>query len=461
MERKLRRSWQKKAAAAALALLSTGWAGGIYAAPAPDALPELDEIATGAVSKMVSRQGKTMTIQQSIDKLVLDWKSFNIGQDAAVNFNQKADWAALNRIHDANASEIYGHLTAGGTIFLINNNGILFGDTAQVDVGGIVASTMNMDEDNFKKGLYEFTAGANTAARVINEGKIHVGKTVDQIKTEGGLVALLAPDVENSGTITNNGGQTVLAAAKNVKISYDTAGKIGLQADEGIANASVLNAGTIQSDGGYIVMTARDASSLLNTVVKNAGKLEAKSMWVNDKGEIIMDTKDQKDTEKTGTISLDGGSKGVVEMGGTIDASGTSAGQNGGTINAKGQYLSVAGSINAAGDKAGGTLNTIAENMLVANTASIDLSGKNKAGNWKVTVKSDVTVKDADAVYKELQAAKSVSENAQKDAAVAAENAVAKKAAADAAKSRLETAQKTLEELSEKVKSKNSKMLKT
>ena len=67
MERKLRRSWQKKAAAAALALLSTGWAGGIYAAPAPNALPELDEIATGAVSKMVSRQGKTMTIQQSID----------------------------------------------------------------------------------------------------------------------------------------------------------------------------------------------------------------------------------------------------------------------------------------------------------------------------------------------------------------------------------------------------------
>ena len=92
-----------------------------------------------------------MTIYQTQSQAIIDWSSFNIGANASVYFNQQGNtsWAALNRIWDANPSQIYGHLTADGKIYLINQNGILFGPGSQVNVYGLVASSLNLSIDNF------------------------------------------------------------------------------------------------------------------------------------------------------------------------------------------------------------------------------------------------------------------------------------------------------------------------
>src|SRR5690606_3546499 len=114
------------------------------------AQPAVNELPTGGVvvggdpvAVIHSNIANQLTIDQAATKAIIDWQTFNIGSQAAVQFNQPtASSTALNRIHDASASAIFGRLNANGNIYLINNNGILFGSGAQVNTHGLVASTL-------------------------------------------------------------------------------------------------------------------------------------------------------------------------------------------------------------------------------------------------------------------------------------------------------------------------------
>ena len=117
----------------------------------PGTLPTGGTILAGDGS--ISSYGKSMTVNQTSDRMIADWSTFNIGEDASVRFNQPgSDSAALNRIHDSNPSQILGSLSANGQIYLINPSGIVFGKTAQVDVGGLIASASGMSDEDFMNG---------------------------------------------------------------------------------------------------------------------------------------------------------------------------------------------------------------------------------------------------------------------------------------------------------------------
>ncbi len=155
------------------------------------------------------------------------------GIKSSVYFNQKgnSDWVALNRIYDQNPSQIYGSLKADGKIYLINQNGILFGRGSKVNVNTLVASALNIkDEDflidiwkengndlskvlNFKQEEYE-GMGFDRLAIVSNEGEIST--------TGGGSVFLMAPRVENSGVINSPLGQVGLVAGTEVTLAQPT-----------------------------------------------------------------------------------------------------------------------------------------------------------------------------------------------------------------------------------------------
>src|SRR5205814_4277146 len=140
--------------------------------------------------------GAAMQIVQGSTKAALDWASFSIGSQAAVTFSQpSASAIALNRVLGNNASEIYGRLSANGQVFLLNPNGILFARGSQVDVGGIVASTLTMSSDDFMAGRYRLTGGGS-AASVVNEGNI-----------KGRSVVLVGPRVVNDGHIEAQSGK--------------------------------------------------------------------------------------------------------------------------------------------------------------------------------------------------------------------------------------------------------------
>lgn len=344
------RSSLKLAAAIGLALFSVNYASPVYA------LPVDGKVTAGDAG--IDTSGQTMNIDQKTGKVAIDWKSFDIDKGETVNFKQPgADSIALNRVIGNDASRIYGNLNANGQVFLINQNGILFGQGAQVDVGGLIASTRDIDMQAFMNATDTYQFSGSSDAKVINAG---------EIKAQGGVVALLAKQVDNQGTIVTVDGTTALAAGDEISIDYEGDGKINLSVDKAVVNAAALNSGSIQANGGYVLMTARDASKALNTVIRNTGRLEAKTLSVSDTGEIV----------------LSGGDQGIVEAGGVMDVSGDASGQKAGTIRVIGQNTDVTGILKATGDTAGGLIET-SGTVLNVGEASIDASSVNgTAGEW-------------------------------------------------------------------------------
>lgn len=353
-------SWQSKSAAVAIAIMAMS-----LHSSSVQAMPEQGKVVAGQ-GEIARPDDKTMVINQKTDRLALDWQKFNIAKDEKVHFDQNSKSAiAINRVVGDGRSIIDGSLSATGNVFVINPNGVLFGKNSSVDVGGLVASTANVtDEDmrNFTQGKGDLglQIAAGREASVINAGTI---------KAEGGLVALHATTVENTGTIANEGGTTALAAAKNLNIAADTAGKLNFTVNGSLANAKALNSGTLQSDGGYIVMTAKSAGDVMSTVVNNTGIIEAKTLHTNDKGEIL----------------LDGGNSGQVEVSGMLNASGMEAGQSAGSIKVIGAKTVINDGTNllARGMIDGGKIETSGDILNLGDNLNIDAKGVNgKHGEW-------------------------------------------------------------------------------
>ena len=350
------RKWKNSLTAGILLALSLGGTA--------CAMPAGGQIQSGQGA--IAQDGKNMTVTQNSGKMAVDWTQFNIAKDEAVKFAQPGrDAVALNRITGGQKSVIDGALSANGNLLLVNPNGVVFGKTATVDVGSLVASTAQLN-DPFMKSFAGSTANLNLT---IGEGNTSTILNEGTIAAQSGLVALHAAQVENTGTISNPGGTVALAAAKQLTLSPDGDGKLNYAVDGDLAQAKALNSGRIQADGGYVVMTAKSAQDLLGTVVNNTGTLEARTLRKDEKGQIL----------------LDGGAHGQVEVSGTLDASGMEDGQSAGNIKVIGQKTIVHDDTNliAKGDVDGGKIETSGDVLNLGDGLTIDASGvKGKHGEW-------------------------------------------------------------------------------
>lgn len=328
-----------------------------------EAAPEGGTVRSGKAD--IDKTEHSLVIDQHTQHVAIDWQKFDIAQGEKVEFRQQPHDIALNRVVGNNASEIYGNLHADGTVFLINPNGILFGKGAQIDTGSLVASTANVEEHFMKS----FGDGVEAIALKLDETSTGHILNNAEITAQGGLVALHASAVENNGSIVNAGGQVALSAVKNLDLAIDTAGKLNFTASGEQAYAHVLNSGSIKADGGYVIMTAKSAGDMLSEVVNHSGIIEAQSLHINKQGEII----------------LDGGNHGLVNVSGTLDASGMENGSNGGSIRVVGERTNIADSaiLKAIGDQDGGLIETSGDILHVDTKALIDAAGvKGKAGEW-------------------------------------------------------------------------------
>ncbi|WP_431098800.1 beta strand repeat-containing protein [Polaromonas aquatica] len=302
----------------------------LYALDA-NALPTNGQVTAGSGS--ISQSGNVMNVVQGTDRMAATWNTFNIGSAAKVNFVQpSASSVALNRVTSSDASQIMGQLNANGQVYLINPSGILFGQGSAVNVGGVVASSLNISDANFMAGNNRFEAGGAGGA-VINEGSI--------VAADGGYVALLGAQVRNAGTITARLGSVMLGAGRNITLDFNGDGLINMQVSDPSLGASVVNQGLLKANGGVVVMSARSGDALLSNVVNNEGVIEATSLQ-----------------RRNGTVLLDGGDAGIVAVSGRIDVSGRNAGETGGSVKALGQYVGVfdGARIDASGDAGGGAV---------------------------------------------------------------------------------------------------------
>ncbi|RKG32751.1 filamentous hemagglutinin N-terminal domain-containing protein, partial [Acinetobacter guerrae] len=279
----------------ALALLPLS----IYAEINPNSLPTGATVTQG--SAQFNQNNNTLNINQNTQNLSTHWNSFNIGQDATVNFNQpNSSSIAINRVLDSNASQIMGRLNANGQIFLLNPNGVVFSKTAQVNVGGIVASTLNLADSDLTQG--KFTLKNNGSAGSI--------ENYGSIIAHGGVVALIAPVVNNQGSIQNNGtGTNVvhLTAADQVSLQLQDGRLTEYKIDLGTLQGLVDNGGAIQANNGAVYLTAKAKDSLSKAVVNHTGIIEANRLSQNAKGEIILLGDMQNGTTTvSGTLKAEG-----------------------------------------------------------------------------------------------------------------------------------------------------------
>ncbi len=131
-------------------------------------LPTGHQVQSGSVTIDVS--DADMTVTQSSDKAIVNWNTFNIGERASVTFNQPSVTSAiLNRVLGSDPSYIYGTLRSNGQVFFVNPSGVLFGPNARVDVGGLVASTLSIGDEDFLVGNYQFSG---TGGKILNQGSL-------------------------------------------------------------------------------------------------------------------------------------------------------------------------------------------------------------------------------------------------------------------------------------------------
>ncbi|WP_245982966.1 beta strand repeat-containing protein [Trinickia fusca] len=287
----------------------------------------------------IATSGTQMTVTQNTPKLSINWNSFNIGAGNTVVFQQpSASSVALNTVLGGSRSEIYGSLQANGQVFLVNPAGVLFGRTAEVNVGGLFATTKTISEADFEAGNYRFTGtGAGVPGEVINQGSL---KAVN-----GGFIVLAADRVTNLGTISATGGTAALAAGANVTLALDNAGRTNVQVDGTTLNALIANQGLIAADGGQVVLTARGRDMLQGSVMNLSGVLRAHSIGTKN-GQVILDGGDAPDA---GTVVLKDA---------TVDVTGLNAGEHGGNVTITGADIALLGgtTIDARGDAGGGNV---------------------------------------------------------------------------------------------------------
>jgi filamentous haemagglutinin family N-terminal domain len=333
----------------------------------------------------ITQAGANTRVDQVSDRLSLEWDTFNVGRNERVQFVQPgADAIALNRILDNSGSQILGRIDANGQVILMNPNGIIFGRDAVINVGGLVASGLNISSDNFMNGDLVFSGLEGTAGTVVNRGLINAAV--------GGNVALLGKSVTNQGLISAELGHVALAAGNEAVVTFDDQGLIGVRIDQetlaeelGTAYA-VNNNGTIEAKGGKILLNASVSADLFSAAV-NSGGMGSNDVVFHDDGSFSIGSgngvinsgnlnvsTDATSTRNAGTVVVAGGN---VEQRGTISANASGV-NNAGAVYLSGYEkvrMSGAGKIEAKADNTSGKISLEADDIQAGSGTSVATAG--------------------------------------------------------------------------------------
>ncbi|MFA5196314.1 MAG: filamentous hemagglutinin N-terminal domain-containing protein, partial [Bacteroidales bacterium] len=225
----------------------------------------------------------TVDITIGSDKSIINWNSYNVDAGKTVNYNRDSSFISLNRVTGADPSSIFGTINAtNGQIFLVNPNGIIFGSGSHVNAAGLVASTLDITNENFMKGNYEFFKVAGKNGYIVNKGIIRTTKP-------GGYICLFSQAIDNQGFAVADLGTVVLAAGEEITMSLDDKGTISVviskevqsaisDADGNRFDSAIKNSGTIQANGGKIILTAAVLNDVFDYAINNSGVIEAQAL---------------------------------------------------------------------------------------------------------------------------------------------------------------------------------------
>lgn len=275
-------------------IILTTYTGATYAST-PDlpqeGLPQQDRVVVGQATFDKTIADK-MTINQESDKVQINWKSFDIGQNKEVEFIQPSEHAvAYNRVIGGNASQIQGKLKANGKVYLANPNGVIITKEAEINVAGLFATTKDLEQisekGNGNSNSYQFTRKTKdgqvpkegqvvTEGQVINKGKI---KAKD-------FVVLNGDEVINEGEIdATNNGKVYLSSGDNFTFTLLPDSGISVALEDNAVRGIVKNEGIIKA--GDITLNAKGRNQALDSLVVNNGVLEATKVS-NRNGKVVL-----------------------------------------------------------------------------------------------------------------------------------------------------------------------------
>jgi filamentous hemagglutinin family protein len=273
-----------------------------------------------------------VNINQTAPQAILNWTTFNVGANTAVNFNQQSStWTALNRvIGNLGPSQILGQINAAGQVLVINQNGIIFGGASQINVGSLIASTAAITDSQFQaSGIYSTISNhlyvpsfTGASGAVVVEGGAQISTFAPASATQGGgFVLLMGSEVVNAGSITTPKGQTELAAGDDFIVrtglgttsnQYSTTrgNEIAPVLYAGSQNGAVQNSGLVFSQQGDITLAG-------HTIVQDGVLISTTS--VGQRGTIHLLN---SASDATGSVTLTGNSFAAVlpEIGSTDTA---------------------------------------------------------------------------------------------------------------------------------------------
>ncbi len=357
----------------------------------------------------ISRAGNTTTIEQATERMAIDWSSYNVAADERVQYIQpNSSSVSLNRIMSNTGSEIHGRIDANGQVILMNPHGILFGENSVVNAGGILATGLSIDADDFMNGDFTFRAMEGTDGVVINSGILNAAT--------GGSVALLGKQVKNEGLISAKLGTATFAAGQEAYVTFDAEGLVGvritqelLEQDIGV-DAAVINEGTIQAEDGQVLLSASVSQDIF-TQAMNTGDIDyGGSVVVHEDGSFTLGA--GADVINSGAIDVSGEKGGsAVVLGQNITHSGeiladSLSGDSKARVelhSADTTLITEQGLIQAnAGGGVAGDIKVLGENVGLVDKASVRASGEK--GGGRILVGGDVRganafVPNARAVY--------------------------------------------------------------
>lgn len=360
------------------------------------------EVVVGGVAGFNRPDAATLIVNQNTDRAVINWNSFSIANGELTKFVQpNSSSAVLNRVVTANPSSIYGTLQANGNVYLINPGGVLVGAGGVVNTASFVASTHDINTEEFMKGG-QLNFKGNSDASVVNQGNI---------TARDGDVFLIAKEVRNEGQLMAKDGTVGMVSGTEVSLQAVGQGNFkvrlmaaekpmtenGGQKTEG--SAEIVNEGVIQAANA--VLEAK--GSYLPMAIKNSGVIEATGLVKNGDGSVTL-TGGEGDILNTGVVAaLQRSLDGQRETGGSIMMTAknvtsdpgsiiTASGKDGGgavklrsadTTILRGE-ISVVGSSDSA---KGGEVQLLGEKVGLFDQAKVDASGG--AGGGQVLVGGD------------------------------------------------------------------------
>ena len=383
------------------------------------ALPLGGSVAAGTAS--LSSRDARLVIDQSSPRAVINWQSFNVGSDAQVIINNGSG-STLNRVLGPEASTILGRISATGQVVISNGNGVFFGPGSRLDVGSLLATTHQISNESFMAAGPLRFEGQGSTSSVVNDGEIRASL--------GGYIALLAPEVRNSGLILARKGTVVLAAGEAVTLQINSKDQLqGVVIEPGAWKALVDNRHVVEAEGGLVILSARALQNVQAGVVRHSGSIQTSSL-TEVGGRVILTGDDIRLESGSSILATGATGGGQVLVGGDwqggqnaqrrvfndpsalyqasrvsmadgalIDASATQSG-NGGTVvlwsevGNSASLTTVQGMISARGGLHGGDGGQIetSGHRLAVNGARVDAGARaGRAGDWLLDP-TDITI---------------------------------------------------------------------